>query len=63
MTKTIAEVLVNQVISRFGVSLKLRTDQGKNFYSLFVISVKDQKDKNYSISSPIQWDSRTSTSD
>lgn len=31
--KTIAEVFVNQVISRFGVPLELHTDQGRNFDS------------------------------
>jgi len=30
---TTAKVLVNQVISRFGVSLELHTDQGRNFDS------------------------------
>jgi len=29
--KTIAEILVNQVISRFGVPLEIHTDQGRNF--------------------------------
>jgi len=32
-TKTIAEILVNQVISRFSVPLELHTDQGRNFDS------------------------------
>jgi len=31
--KTIAEVFMNQVISRFGVPLELHTDQGRNFES------------------------------
>jgi len=30
--KPVAEILVNQVISRFGVPLELHTDQGRNFY-------------------------------
>jgi len=29
--RTIAEVFVNQVVSRFDVPLELHTDQGKNF--------------------------------
>jgi len=32
-TKIIAEILVNQVISRFGVPLEVHTDQGRNFDS------------------------------
>jgi len=31
--KTIAEIFVNQMISRFGVPLELHTDQGRNFDS------------------------------
>jgi len=30
-TKIVAEILVDQVISRFGVPLELHTDQGRNF--------------------------------
>jgi len=32
-SKTIAKIMVKQVISRFGVPLELHTDQGKNFES------------------------------
>jgi len=32
-TKTIAEILVNQVISKFGVPLEVHTDQERNFDS------------------------------
>jgi len=32
-TKTVAEILVDQVISSFGVPLELHTDQGRNFDS------------------------------
>jgi len=36
-TKTIAEILVDQIISRFGVPLEIHTDQGRNFdFRLFL---------------------------
>jgi len=44
-TKTVTEILVNQVISRFDVPLELHTDQGRNFDSrlFFIVTPIDQK--------------------
>lgn len=48
---TVAELLVKEVVCRFGVSLLIHSGQGCDFQS-------DAKDKNHSVSLAIRWDGR-----
>ena len=60
--ETMAKVLVDQFVSRFGAPAQLHSDQGRNFeLQVFTEMCKllgNRKDENNTLTSSVRWDGR-----